>query len=80
MWDGKVREISHGLTIMPPVKGQWLSMDGELFAERMIPVMFLATEEQKDKIVAMTAEYYDQLAILCWEISQNVTMYNRAEH
>ena len=76
VWDAKVRTISGGITIMSPVKGQWMHGD-ELFSERMIPVMFIATDEQKDKIVEMTAVYYDQLAILCWEISNNVTLYNR---
>lgn len=74
VWDKMVRDISGGLTIMAPVKGQWLHGD-ELFSERMIPVIFIATEEQKDEIVAMTAKYYDQIAILCWEISNNVTYY-----
>lgn len=74
VWDAKVREISGGLTIMPPVKGQWLH-GSDLFIERMIPVSFIATEDQKDQIVAMTAEYYDQIAILCWEVSPNVTLY-----
>src|ERR1044072_2571059 len=77
VWDEKVRAISGGLTILPPVKGQWLSPTHELFKERMIPVSFIATEDEKDQIVAMTAEYYDQLAIHCWEISSNVTMYER---
>jgi uncharacterized sodium:solute symporter family permease YidK len=76
VWDAKVRAISGGLTIMSPVKGQWLHGD-ELFSERMIPVMFIATEEQKDQIVSMTADYYDQLAILCWEVSNNVTLFTR---
>ena len=76
VWDAKVREISGGLTIMSPVKGQWMH-GHDLFTERMIPVMFMGTEEQKDKIVDMTIDYYDQLAVLCWEISSNVTLRHR---
>jgi hypothetical protein len=75
LWDAKVRDISGGLTIMPPVKGQWMH-GSELFAERMIPVMFIATDAQKDAIVAMTLIHYEQLAMLCWEVSQNVTLYH----
>lgn len=75
VWDEKVRAITGGLTILPPNRGQWIDPnDGNLFIERMIPVQFIATEDEKDEIMDMTAVYYDQLAVLCWEISQNVTM------
>lgn len=73
-WDAKVRKISGGLTIMTPVKGQWMASDGELFAERMIPVRFIATAEQAEEIAKMTGAYYDQLAILCYQISNNVML------
>lgn len=75
VWDAKVREISGGLTVMTPAKGQWVCpVSNELFVERMIPVRFLATEAQKDEVVDMTAVYYDQLAVLCYAIANKVTM------
>lgn len=74
VWDAKVREITGGLTIQTPSKGQWVAPDGTLYAERMIPVLFVATEEECDKIMAMSLDYYEQLAILCWEISTNVKL------
>ena len=64
IWDGKIRAISKGLTILAPAKGQWVSPDGVLFSERMIPVRIAATREQMKKIAAMTLVYYDQLAIM----------------
>lgn len=74
-WDEQVRAISGGLTILTPAKGQWVDPDSqELFVERMIPVRFIATDEQKDAIVDMTCVYYDQLAILCYSVGDNVTM------
>ena len=74
VWDAQVRAISGGLTILPPTKGQWVNpADGELFVERMIPVQVVATPEQMSKIAAMTCQYYDQLAILYWEVSASVT-------
>lgn len=72
VWDHKVREISGGLTIMAPVKGQWKSLEGDLFVERMIPVRFVATEEQANAIVDMTIKYYDQLAVMCFRVSEDV--------
>jgi hypothetical protein len=76
VWDEKVRAISGGLTVLTPAKGQWLCPKGDLYEERMIPVRFLATEAQMEEIVDMTAVYYDQLAVLCYEIARNVVMRN----
>lgn len=78
VWDDRVRAISGGLTIMPPSKGQWLSPHGTLFVERMIPVRMIASREQVQEIVRMTAEYYEQEAVLCYKISDDVILhYNR---
>jgi len=69
VWDSKVKEISGGLTILTPAKGQWISKEGELFTERMIPVRILCTEDEINIIIDMTMKYYDQLAILAYEVS-----------
>jgi hypothetical protein len=72
VWDEKVRKISKGLTILNPAKGQWISPDGVLFIERMIPVRIVCTDEEIVKIADMTANYYKQLAIMYYEVSNNV--------
>lgn len=77
VWDAKVREITGGLTILTPAKGQWVSPTGELFVERMIPVRIAATREQIDVIIELTLEYYDQLAVLCYKISDEVILKSR---
>jgi hypothetical protein len=74
VWDKKVRAISGGLTIMAPSKGQWVAPDGTLFVERMIPVRFLATRQQAKEVINYTLKYYDQLAILCHEVSDTVIL------
>ena len=74
VWDAKVRAISGGLTIMPVAKGQWISREGTLFNERMIPVRLIASKEDMDKIVDMTLKYYDQLAVLAYKISDEVIL------
>jgi len=73
-WDSKVREISRGLTIMSTSKGQWISPKGMLFVEPMIPVRFLATDEEEvEKIVKITQEHYsDQFSIMFYKISNEV--------
>lgn len=77
VWDAKVRAITGGLTVLTPAKGQWVSPDGELFIERMIPVRIVATRPQIEQIIDMTMVYYDQLAILCFKISDEVILKHR---
>jgi len=72
VWDKKVRSIAGGLTILKPVKGEWMSPGGELFAERMIPVRICCSAEQIEKIADMTAAYYQQLAVMYYKISDFV--------
>lgn len=72
VWDAMVRQVTGGLTILTPAKGQWVSDEGELFVERMIPVRIAATREQIDRIIDMTLTYYDQLAVLCYKVSDEV--------
>lgn len=74
VWDEKVRKITGGLTIVPPVKGEWISDCGELFRERMIPVRIACTPEQIEQIADMTAKYYDQMAVMYYLISKEVTI------
>jgi hypothetical protein len=74
VWDAKVRAITGGLTIMPPARGQWICPEGQLFAERMIPVRIMATAEEMDRIADMTAKFYEQLAVMYYQISTHVTV------
>lgn len=69
VWDSKVRELTNGLTILTPAKGQWISPSGELYAERVIPVRILCTRDEIEKVVDLTMVYYNQLAILAYKIS-----------
>lgn len=77
VWDAKVRSITGGLTILTPAKGQWVSPDGELFSERMIPVRIMGTRAQIDQIIDFTLKYYDQLAVFCAKVSDEVIVRHR---
>ncbi len=74
VWDAQVRKISGGLTVMAVAKGQWIAPDGALFLERMIPVRVIATKTQIEKIVQMTIKYYDQIAVLAYQVSSEVVL------
>jgi hypothetical protein len=67
-WDKFVRNISAGLTILTPAKGQWV-FKNELFEERVIPVRIFCTEEEMKKIVAFSFLHYRQKAIMYYVIS-----------
>lgn len=71
-WDSKVLAIAKGLTILQPAKGQWVSLTGELFKEKMIPVCIGCTREQIVQIIEMTGKHYQQLAIYCSKVSDEV--------
>lgn len=71
VWDKKVREISGGLTILSPTKGQWIHK-GEFYEERMIPVRICCTSLEIEKIADMTAVYYNQKAVMYYKISDFV--------
>lgn len=74
LWDAKVRAITGGLTVLTPAKGQWIAPNGQLFAERMIPVRIMATREQIEQISDMTAKFYEQLAVMYYKISDEVVV------
>jgi hypothetical protein len=79
VWDAKVREISGGLTIMPVVKGQWLSGSVLYHNERMIPVRIIATREEIEKIIDVTLIYYDQKAVLAYKVADEVILKTMVE-
>lgn len=68
VWDKKVREITNGLTVTKPVKGQWIHSN-ILFGERMIPVRILCDREDIEKIINWTIKYYNQEAVLAYKIA-----------
>lgn len=79
IWDEKVRCITGGLTICHPAKGHWISPSGEVFVERMIPVRIIATKEQMEQIVDLTLDYYNQEAVLAYEIAHKFIFRHAAE-
>jgi hypothetical protein len=71
-WDKQIRKITGGLTIFPPVKGQWIDKnDGNLYIDRVIPVNIIATEKQMDKISNITLKHYNQLAVMYFKLSDH---------
>ena len=76
-WDKKVESIAGGLTILKPVKGSWVSDDGNVIREPMIPVRIKCKLEHMMAIGDMTRIHYEQEVVMYYEISNNVWMHNK---
>jgi hypothetical protein len=46
----------------------------------MIPVRIMATREEIELVVDLTLKYYDQLAVLCFKISDEVILKFKSEN
>lgn len=79
VWDRRVRLITGGLTIFQPAVGQWRSPEGVVFQERMIPVRVACTEEQMQDIMALTLQYYEQEAVMAYQVSSKCLFLHRKE-
>lgn len=80
VWDKKVYDITHGLTIMPVSIGYWKPhTEADVIRERMIPVRIACTEEQIKQIAKMTKKYYEQDAIFYYRVSDEVIIYTGDE-
>ncbi len=75
-WDKYVRNISGGLTILKPAKGQWLCQ-GKVYEDRVIPVRLTCTAAQIQKICQFTLGHYRQLAVMAYKISDEVILLER---
>jgi hypothetical protein len=74
-----VYDITGGLTVMTPSKGKWVCPKGSLFEERMIPVRVLATRDEIEKIVDLTINYYNQIAVLAYRVSNETILKYKTE-
>ena len=73
-WDEYVKSVAGGLTINKTAKGEWISPDGTLFKDRMIPVRIMCTEFEIEKIIQFTIKWYKQEAVLAYEVSNHVKL------
>jgi hypothetical protein len=73
-WDAFVKKITGGVTIMKTAKGEWVSPNGKVYVDRMIPCRIVCTEEQMSEIIDFTLEHYNQEAVLAYRISTNVIL------
>lgn len=78
-WDSRIRNLSGGLTILSPAKGQWVAPDGQLFVERMIPVRIAVESRYLKEIARIAMQHYNQLAVMMYKVSTDVRIVKREE-
>lgn len=75
IWDDHARGKAGGLTILKPVKGQWLEFEtNDLVVERVIPVRIATSRRDMDDILNFTIKHYRQKAVMAYELSNNVVI------
>jgi hypothetical protein len=72
-WDSKVSDIAGGLTLFKPKKGRW-KHGGKMFSEKMIRVEIAATDIEIAEIARMTAQHYEQKAVMYYLKSEQVVI------
>jgi len=73
-WDEYVRSLANGLTILKPVKGQWVSPDGDVLKEPMIPVRIVCDDHTMHEIILFTLSHYEQKAVMAYRLSNDVRL------
>ena len=68
-WDAFVRSLTGGVTILKTAKGQWVSPNGQLYNDRMIPCEINCTKRQIIEIALFTKKHYEQEAVAYYKIS-----------
>ena len=68
VWDGRVKKLSGGLTILSPGRGIW-AFEGVDYIERVIPVRIFCTENIIKQVVDITLQHYRQKAVMYYVIS-----------
>lgn len=76
-FDEFVRQKAGGLTIMKSAKGEWISPDGRLFKDKMIPCRICCSHTHIRDIMLFALEHYKQESILAYMISNHVKMLHR---
>ncbi len=72
----RVISTSKGLTENSWSNGKWAD-GGCLYGDRMIPLDFLATTDEVDKIAAFACTHYSQIEIHCYPITDRLRLYRR---
>jgi len=80
MWDQQVMALTGGMTIFLPSKGRWVSPEGVLYHEDMIPVILSCTAEKMVEVCNLTAKHYGQIAVPKWKLGDDAVIISYPEN
>ena len=67
-----IQQLSGGYTIFPSANGVWRSTEGKMYSDEIIPVYFMATEEQAHDVASLAAKQLEQEAVMIFVVSNHV--------
>ncbi len=76
-WDDYVKSLSGGLTVMKTATGKWVSPEGVLYKDRIIPVKIKCTYAKMLEIVKFTIKHYEQEAVMAYKISDEIILLHK---
>ena len=71
LWENEARKIAGGLSVCPPIEGQWEN-DGKVYREKMIPVRIACSARKIAKLVNFAKLHFRQLSIMYYPVSRDV--------
>lgn len=71
-WYALVRSITGGLTVFAPVYGQWLSPEGNIVKEVLVPIRISCTFGDINKVSDLVASHYNQTAVMFYKLTDDV--------
>lgn len=74
LWDTKVMRITGGMSIWLPIKGKWVSPDGQHYNEDMIPVIVSCTADEMTLVCNTIAAHYAQLGVSRFKLSDDASV------
>ena len=75
-WDRDVSRLSGGLTILHTVKGLWINPEtNATSSEGMIPIRIACTYKIMMQVIRLTAQHYEQKAVIAYLISKEVILF-----
>jgi hypothetical protein len=77
VFDGFVKEKAGGITILRGAKGEWISPEGELYKDKIIPCRICCSFGDIKSIMEFALEHYNQKTIMAYKISDHVLMIRR---
>jgi hypothetical protein len=72
VWKREIIELSKGLTVLACATGYWPNLD---YPEPMMPVRFMATNTEADKVMEFTQGHYRQQVVMCYKIADSARFY-----